>query len=251
MLTPIIYGYKESLRTPRKIADALPCARHWPGSGYRYDSNHLIINWGSGDPIGVPQEAKILNKYSAVMRSVRKDESFRLFGQHGVTIPDITQRIQEAVNWIREGEIVFCRQSLNGENGQGIVLAKNEEQLVHANLYTKYVKNRDEFRVHVFKGSPIFWTKKILCPEAPADAQYHIKSGDNWCMGRADTIPETCKEQAIKATTALGLDFAAVDIGMNYHRNKAYVFETNTAPGAFGPITLAKYVEAIRRELEV
>jgi glutathione synthase/RimK-type ligase-like ATP-grasp enzyme len=68
-------------------------------------------------------------------------------------------------------------------------------------------------------------------------------------MGWVDHIPEICKEQAVKATAALGLDFSAVDIGMNYHENKAYVFETNTAPGGFGPETLRKYVEAIRREL--
>jgi len=209
-----------------------------------------VVNWGSGHPLGLPQSAKILNRYSAVCKSVDKSLSFRYFNQAGVTIPDRTDSKQEAINWINSGEIVFCRETTFGENGEGIVLAKTERDVVNAPLYTKYVKNRDEFRVHVFKGVPIFWTQKKLDSNAPVGTEHYVKSGEYWSMGWVDDIPDVCKEEAIKATASLSLDFAAVDIGMNYYRNKAYVFETNTAPGGFGPKTLAKYVEAIRRELE-
>ncbi len=249
-MNPVIYGYKENLKTGKKLANALNCSYHYPGSGYVYNSNDLIINWGNGNALGIPQEAKILNKPRFVNRSVNKEVTFEYLQHAGVSIPARTRVKDIAREWLEQGEIVFCRQDLEGHNGSGIVVARTQEQLVNSQLYTKYVNNDREFRVHVFKGEAIFWTEKAIASDAGPNPDPMIKSGDDWSMGWVDAVSNHVKQQAVKATLALGLDFAAIDIGSDRIGNHCWVFESNTAPGAFGPVTLEKYVRAIRRECE-
>jgi hypothetical protein len=255
MLNPVIITYKHSNRTSAKLATALECPRHILGEdSYEWHENDLIINWGCGHRLGVPQEANILNKYQNVLKSVNKETTFEYLQNYGVSIPPRTRIREIAESWIDQGEIVFCRQDLEGCNGAGIIVARTKEQLVPAQLYTKYVGNDREFRVHVFKGEAIFWTEKVVAYDASPNPNPLIKSGNDWSMGWVDDIPDVVKREAIDATKALGLDFGAIDIGYARGRNLVgsvinygWVFETNTAPGAFGPVTLRKYVEAIRR----
>lgn len=250
IMKPVIITYKESNSTSKKLAEALDCERHWPGTDYEWEPDHLVVNWGSGHPLGVPQEGKILNKYRNVLRSVNKEVTFEYLQAAGVSIPARTRIKDIAKDWIEQGEIVFCRQDLEGCNGSGIVVARTKEEIVPAQLYTKYVNNDREFRVHVFEGEAIFWTEKGIASDAGPSPNPLIKSGNDWSMNWVDDIPEVVKEQAIKATAALGLDFAAIDIGYMEstfgNNDGAWVFESNTAPGGFGRVTLRKYVEAIK-----
>src|SRR3546814_19093490 len=43
---------------------------------------------------------------------------------------------------------IVCRTVLSGHSGVGIVIADNRDDLVPANLYVKYVKKKEEYRVH-------------------------------------------------------------------------------------------------------
>src|SRR3546814_4059300 len=42
---------------------------------------------------------------------------------------------------------IVCRTVLSGHSGVGIVIADNRDDLVPANLYVKYVKKKEEYRV--------------------------------------------------------------------------------------------------------
>src|SRR3546814_5500349 len=44
---------------------------------------------------------------------------------------------------------IGCRTVLAGHSGVGIVIADNRDDLVPANLYVKYVKKKEEYRVHL------------------------------------------------------------------------------------------------------
>src|SRR3546814_3666736 len=44
---------------------------------------------------------------------------------------------------------IVCRTVLSGHSGVGIVIADNRDDLVPANLYVKYVKKKEEYRVHL------------------------------------------------------------------------------------------------------
>lgn len=76
---------------------------------------------------------------------------------------------------------------------------------------------------------------------------YQVRNHANGWIYARDAIDEPnamVLEQAKLAITALGLDFGAVDIIWNQHRQMAYVLEVNTAPGLEGT-TLIKYADAI------
>lgn len=249
-MNPIVYTYKEDNGSAKKIAHELSCPYHHPGSDYEYTPGDMIINWGNGRPMGAPQEAKILNRYRAVLNSVNKRTSFELFTAGGVSVPPYTKDRGVAMRWATQGGLVFCREELESCNGAGIVLARTAEEVSnYAPLFTQYIKNDREFRVHVFKGRVIFFTEKGLTSESGPNPDHLIKSGDDWSMCWVDDIPQVVKDEAILATDALELDFAAIDIGYRTLDNRAFVFESNTAPGAFGRVTLARYIEAFRSEL--
>lgn len=247
----IVYTYKHNNNSARRIAEALGAEYHYPESGYRYQVGDFIINWGNGHRMGVPQDARILNKYTSIFKSVNKETTFEYLQDYGVSIPKRTKLRDIAANWIDQGHIVFCRQELEGHNGAGIVVARTKDQLVQAPLYTQYFETEHEYRVHVFKDDAIFVTEKGIASDAGPNPDPMVKSGNDWSMNWVDprAVPSSVKYEAILATKAVGLDFGAIDIGFHGADNETVVFETNTAPGGFGPVTLRKYVEAFRREI--
>ena len=77
----------------------------------------------------------------------------------------------------------------------------------------------------------------------------HIRNhGNGWIFARGGVeIQDEVKEVAIKAVSALGLDFGAVDIVIT-PQGVGKILEINTAPGLEGT-TLESYKNAILREI--
>lgn len=130
-------------------------------------------------------------------------------------------------------------------------MAKNENEVVAAPLYTKYKRKDKEYRVHVFKGEIIDTQEKRRVGKSHRPATYneYIRNhSTGWVFCRGGLrIPIGLHELALSAITALELDFGAVDIIHNSKHQKSYVLEVNTAPGLEGT-TLTKYVDAILNE---
>jgi glutathione synthase/RimK-type ligase-like ATP-grasp enzyme len=205
----------------------------------------FLVNWGSNDALPMHINCTIINKPSAVASASDKLRSFELFKQKEVSHPEWTTNFDTAVEWVREGHTAFCRTLTRANSGRGIVIATAPDEVVGAPLYTKYIKKKKEFRVHVFQTDVIDIQEKRK-REGVDEANFLIRNLDNGFVFCRDNIvePADLRTTAIQAVSALGLDFGAVDIVYNEHYNKCYTLEVNTAPGLEGT-TLESYSNAI------
>lgn len=125
---------------------------------------------------------------------------------------------------------------------------EEEDDLVQAPLYTKYVKKTSEYRVHVFGEDVVQVDRKARSRSVPDEqVNWRVRNHSNgFIYERNVDCPDDVKTQAILAVQMCGLDFGAVDVIYNNHHGLAYVLEVNTAPGLEG-VTLENYYNEIMR----
>jgi glutathione synthase/RimK-type ligase-like ATP-grasp enzyme len=191
-----------------------------------------------------------LNKHEAIALAANKLKTFEtLAAANFEHLPSWCTGIMQAVNWIEDGHKVYCRTSLTGHSGSGIVIASTTNELVQAPLYTQATKHKYEFRVHVFKGKVIDvqQKKKRLDYTGPNTGIRNHSNG--YIYARVDVnVPEILLSSSIQAVSLLGLDFGAVDVGYRERDSRVFIFEINTAPGLVGT-TLDKYVNTFKEYL--
>ena len=232
--------------------------RVYPDRNYRPRQGDIIINWGNSH---IPNWgwsidfawATFVNHPKYVELSINKIKSFERMQEQGVSVPLSTTIMNEAKEWARDGvisPIVVCRTLVSAHAGRGIVIATNPDEVVEAPLYTKHVRHKREFRVHILNGRVIDFTEKKKAIDREVLNDYVRNHGNGWVFCRENIdLPEDCKLQAINAVRALGLNFGAVDIAYREREDKAFVLEVNTAPGFdIESTTLKRYVEAFIRE---
>lgn len=210
------------------------------------DFSH-VINWGRSQR---RFRGEYINAPEAVSVASNKLLAAKAFDEAKVPQAPFTESREEATRWIREdGKTVVCRTLLRANSGRGIVLAAPgmEGDIPAAPLYVEYIKKADEYRVHVFGGKIIDVQQKKKRLDFPEDkVNFQIRNAQfGWVFCREDVNPpQAVKDAAISAVAALGLDFGAVDIGWNQHKELAVVYEVNTAPGLEGT-TLDNYFNAL------
>lgn len=251
-----IYPYKMSSTSAKYLAQGLDCKRIRQEGTYVPRRTHKIINWGNSH---IPpwmsriSSENILNSPAYTQIASNKLHTFQHLTDYNISLPDWTQRIETATQWINDGYMVYCRKSLTGNSGQGIVLAQTRNELVPAPLYTKYTKCKHEFRVHVMNGEVIDYVQKkkrnALTAEEEQLFNPFIKSHSyGWIFAREEiSLPSPVIDVALASIRALNLDFGAVDIGFKVNENKAFVYEVNTAPGLTGT-TLDKYIHSFKEK---
>ncbi len=230
----------------KELANALGARRvrssHVPSLRRR----NYYINWGNSEFPFWWDNQHTSNHPEAVRFAKNKLITFELFDAEGIPTVDWTTSQEYAREWCNEGALVFARKILNGREGAGIVKC-NREVFVEAPLYTKYLKNKQEYRVHVFNGEVFhIQQKRRVSNGTVVDTQIKSKAnGWRFCI-RNLSPPESLEGTAIAAVDALGLDFAAVDILFNTYHSRLAILEINSAPGIQNPTTLAKYVEVFQ-----
>ena len=65
----------------------------------------------------------------------------------GLPFTTITSVVSQ---WLAEGATVFARTLTKASEGKGIILLETGSDVVSAPVYTKYLKKKREFRVHVY-----------------------------------------------------------------------------------------------------
>jgi len=238
-----IFPYKSGSVSAKRLARSLNVLR--VSSSYNARRSDVIINWGSSTPPHFRWMEQDLNKHEAIKLASNKLYTFTELTCKGFNhLPKFTTELDDAIDWCNNDNVVYCRTTLMGHSGRGIVIASNSNELVNAPLYTVKTKHKHEYRVHVFKDKVIDVQMKRKRNGSLGGSGIRNHS-NGWVYARAEIVPpEELLSSSIEAVKLLGLDFGAVDIGHRLIDNKFFVFEVNTAPGLEGT-TLDKYSKTI------
>lgn len=239
-----IFPYKAGSVSAKRLARTLSVLR--VSQSYNARRKDVIVNWGSSTPPHFRWMEQDLNKPQAIALASNKLETFLQFRHTSFTdVPQWTTSQREAQHWVDLGYTVYCRTSLTGHSGRGIVVSRDGDTVVPAPLYTEYTKHKHEYRVHVFKGEVLYVQQKKKRLGSTIRNSGIRNHGNDWVYCTpTDTPSELLLSSCVQAVQLLGLDFGAVDIGHRIRDNRFFVFEINTAPGLEG-ITLDKYAKAI------
>lgn len=209
----------------------------------------VIFNWGQST-VPVPDNCRVFNHRGNIGLAANKRYTFENL-DGSARIPEFTPDSEVATKWLTEdGCTVVARHVLTGHSGRGIQIVSSTGNVYrdpampddtpwwNARLFTKYVKKAQEFRVFIVGQSAVFAYRKGLATDvAEENRQFFVRThatGWNFCDIDLSQVPPDVINQSVQAVRALGLDYAAVDIGWNAHREEATVFEVNTAPGIQG-----------------
>lgn len=243
-MTLKIFPYKLGSLSAKRLARALRVLR--VGHNYNAKRSDIIVNWGNSKPPHFKWLNDDLNKPHSIALASNKIKTFTELECKGFDhIPQYTISKDIAKHLIDMGDTIYCRSTVTGHSGRGIVIASNSNELINAPLYTVKTKHKDEYRVHVFKGEVLDVQKKKRKLGFTGRSSGIRNHTNGWIYARADVaVPDMLCPIAVQAVELLGLDFGAVDIGHRVIDNKFFVFEVNTAPGLEGS-TLDKYAKAI------
>ena len=252
MMSFKVYPYKQGSASAKTLANALEGkVLKLQGSKFKPKVRDVVINWGSSR---VPDfgPATVLNKDVTVAQC--KLATFKTLSAAGVRIPDCFEGRGAAQAAPRDVYPLVARTALRGHSGEGIVIINNPEELVDAPLYTRYVKKKDEYRVHITRHEDdydaFFIQRKArkLDVEEPNWQVRNLAGGFVFAQVELAEVPHDVVDQACAALGALGLDFGGVDVLFNEREGKAYVLECNTACG-LEERTADHYREAFHRLL--
>ncbi len=245
----LVYPYKMASKSARKLARGLSNFRVFRDGKYRPRPHDEIINWGNSKKPSwesrLRDYKKILNHPRNVRLATNKLLTLQTLKMYGIPTVEFTTDYNEALEWL-ETSNVYSRTILNGHSGNGIVIS--EGSITPAKLYTKGMDTRAEYRVHVFNGEVIDYSKKRRRNGEPATPEQRLvrSLGNGWIFTRGNLRRlKRIEDLAISAVHALGLDFGAVDIVKDRDRD-VFVLEVNTAVG-LAPTTLENYKNAIRK----
>ena len=236
----------------REVDKTLDCWRAFSNArNYRSSKDHVIINWGNSDLDWIGTNFRAMaNSPVAVTKAISKLRFFEecRLRNPNIPIPKYTTDTREAQKWLNKGKRVVARSQLAGRAGHGITLVEPGGVLPQVLLYTKYEPKSHEYRVHVFNGEVIDVQQKKRRKEGPKaqGVQARIRSYDNgWVFVRQGVqAPAAVLEAAKQSVAVCGLTFGAVDVGWSIQKEKATVYEVNTAPGIEGT-TIINYSRAI------
>lgn len=257
-----LYAYRNVSMSARALAESLGTRliAH-RNSRFEPSRDKVVINWGANEMPNL-RPCKVINRADDVARSANKLSFFQMLRNSpiGINIPQFTDSIFEARRWANEeGGMVVCRTILNSHSGRGILLANTSAQVIAAPLYTKYIKKRDEYRVHMVRqmedgidGEPKYLvSKKLRDRDVPDErVNWQIRNHNNgFIYGLEENPDERLISMALSTLQILQLDFGAVDIIYNAGQDSFYVLEVNCAPGIVGR-TLEFYFDAFKEYMD-
>jgi hypothetical protein len=119
----------------------------------------------------------------------------------------------------------------------------HSEAFQKAKLWTRFIPNTKEYRVHVFGN-------EVLAVHRKVEGTGEVKNTANgWKFKKVTIYDPDIVAQTVASVKAIGLDFAAVDV--IWDGEKAWVLEANTAPGIYEMTwTTEQYVNKFKAILQ-
>ena len=253
-----ILPYRAGSRGASELARGLGglCLR-LTGSRFRPRYSDVLINWGNttGFPFNIPRvmgvpQCQVLNDPESIRDASNKRTFFERMQANDCQ--DIIPRFYTNRADIPDDAFpIVARTILAGHSGDGIVICDDRDSLVNAPLYVEYIKKQSEFRIHVgaVNGQSIIISEQQKKRrDDHANPNWQIRNHQNGFIYARENIqvPDQVRAVAQRALLATNLDFGAVDVIWNAHRQRAYVLEINTAPGITGT-TVTDYVSFFER----
>jgi glutathione synthase/RimK-type ligase-like ATP-grasp enzyme len=247
-----IRPYRRGSRSVSALRNFLPrCSiLRTEDSRYTPREGDVIINWGNSNTNLFDWEAPgdlyvpVLNPPETIQGASNKLEFFNLMSGADLT-PEFWTNPEEIPD---EAFPVVCRTILSGHSGAGIVISGTRGELARAPLYVRYVKKKEEYRIHLGKDKEgrieVFSIQRKARRRGEEPLDWQVRSHRNGFVFIRDGVnpPEDVLRKAYQTFVVSGLDFGAVDVIWNEHYGRAYVLEINTAPGLEGT-TVEHYSE--------
>lgn len=243
-----VYSFKYDCDNAIMLKNALGGKRiKLEGSTYTQKADHVIINWGSSKCPYDGTGAKVINKPVNVSMAVNKSLCFDMLRNEGIPTPKITRSKKIADLWVKLGHSVVGRETLTGNNGQGIFFLENEPEK-EGKLYSQYIDGGIEYRVNVYKDKLISIREKKRDKNVP---ESKIKSGLNGYFfvdtsnDMSDWVKNRLTALGRRSLKALGLDFGGLDVIYLPKTDELFVLEVNSAPELRGDAVtrLAYYIK--------
>ena len=189
--------------------------------------NKILIRWGNRVSIPTNEHSITYNRMDAIKNGTDKKLSRQLFMKEGVATaklvtPDTVQPEQFPV---------IARPFTHSKGKNFVTFTNLAEFRSHFNrldnswYYSEFINKEQEFRVHCAHGKILAIMEK---PRGIGIAWNRAQNHEAFIrVYQKDYIHDVCL-QALKAMTAVGLDFGGVDV--LFKNGKAYVIEVNTSP---------------------
>jgi len=183
--------------------------------------------------------------FNVTQGTLNKIEQLTQFRANSVSCPAFATSPEEARNL--DSGTIFARTLINSTNGKGIVeFERDQREYPPAPLYTAYIPKKSEFRVHVINGKVVDSQQKKKREEFTGESNPRIRNLANGYVYCRDgvVLPHDAADLAVRAVSACGYEYGAVDLIYNAKRDKSYVLEVNSRPGLQGT-TLESYADAL------
>lgn len=233
-----VLPYRQGSKGAKALSEALGGkVLRLQGSTWKAKPGDIVINWGN-IKTGIDCD-RLLNWGPNIQNASNKLKFFNMMKE--ASPDDIPEFWTNKEDIPEDAYPVVCRTVLAGHSGDGIVIADDTEGLVVAPLYVRYMKKKDEFRIHVGKKADEFTTiavqrkaRRTETPDEEVNWKVRNLAGGFIFQRNNIDVPDKVIEAAHRALAATSLDFGAVDVIWNANKEKAYVLEINTAPGLEG-----------------
>ena len=242
-ITMRLMPYKLGSKSAKTLSAAMNIKRVKPDGNFRNNYNHLLLNWGCSQTPEFPTPRGIINQPQAVAKAVNKLTSLNILRDAGVPTLTFHTTAADALSASMEGKVLYARKYLTSNSGRGITVIQPNDEIPYAPLFTEFFDKTVEYRVHATRNGVFDFQAKLKRRGSEADPYvFNYSSGRVFCRQGIE-LPDAVATASVDAINALGLDFGAVDIGVDADGNVA-VFEINTACALEGS-TITSYKDAL------